>query len=60
MASMRKTQKELEDKILKLLAESEGDILEDESLIVVLGEAKVTSATICKPNFEAKHHLILI
>ena len=60
MASMRKTQKELEDKILKLLAESEGDILEDESLIVVLGEAKVTKASFCKPNFEPKHQLNLI
>eukprot|EP00960_Hanusia_phi_P026860 746504-Hanusia_phi.AAC.16 len=43
MASMRKTQKELEDKILKLLADSVGDILADESLITVLSEAKTTS-----------------
>eukprot|EP00001_Collodictyon_triciliatum_P027900 05075_4 len=40
MADMRKTQQELESKILKLLAESEGDILADETLIVVLSEAK--------------------
>jgi dynein heavy chain len=43
MANDRKTQKELEDKILKLLAEAEGDILADESLITVLSEAKKTS-----------------
>ena len=54
MASMKKTQKELEDKILKLLAESEGDILEDESLIIVLGEAKVTSDDISVKVAEAE------
>jgi dynein heavy chain len=54
MASMKKTQKELEDKILKLLAESEGDILEDESLIIVLGEAKVTSDEISVKVAEAE------
>ena len=43
MASDRKTQMELEDKILKLLAEAEGDILADESLITVLSDAKKTS-----------------
>jgi len=43
MAEMKKTQKELEDQILKNLSESEGDILADENLIVVLGQAKTTS-----------------
>ena len=43
MADMRKTQFDLENKILKLLAEAEGDILADESLITVLAEAKSTS-----------------
>jgi dynein heavy chain, axonemal len=54
MAGMRKTQKELEDKILKLLAESEGDILADESLIVVLSEAKATSDDITIKVAEAE------
>lgn len=54
MANMRKTQKELEDQILKLLAESEGDIPEDESLIVVLGEAKVTFDDISVKVVEAE------
>ncbi|KAJ1485018.1 dynein heavy chain and region D6 of dynein motor-domain-containing protein, partial [Baffinella frigidus] len=54
MADMRKTQKELEDKILKLLAESEGDILADENLIVVLGEAKTTSDEITIKVTEAE------
>ena len=54
MAAMRKTQKDLEDKILKLLAESEGDILDDESLINVLGEAKVTSDDISVKVQEAE------
>ena len=54
MAAMRKTQKDLEDKILKLLAESEGDILDDESLINVLGEAKVTSDDISVKVEEAE------
>ncbi len=43
MAEMKRTQKELEDQILKNLAESEGDILADEALIEVLGKAKTTS-----------------
>ena len=54
MADMRKTQKELENQILKLLAESEGDILADESLIVVLSEAKITSDDITIKVAEAE------
>ena len=54
MADMRKTQQELESKILKLLAESEGDILADETLIVVLSEAKATSDDITIKVAEAE------
>ena len=54
MADMRGTQRELEDKILKLLAESEGDILADENVIVVLGEAKNTSNEITLKVAEAE------
>jgi len=43
IADGRRTIKELEDKILKMLAESSGDILEDEDLINTLDEAKKTS-----------------
>jgi dynein heavy chain len=54
MAGMLKTQKELEDKILKLPAESEGEILADESLIVVLSGAKATSDDITIKVAEAE------
>lgn len=45
-AAMKKQLKEIEEKILKLLAESEGNILDDETLIHTLAEAKVTSEEI--------------
>eukprot|EP01083_Nonionella_stella_P111300 326422_1 len=45
-AAMKKELEEIEDKILKLLSESTGDILDDENLINVLSEAKQTSAQI--------------
>lgn len=38
--------KDLEDKILKLLKESEGNILDDEQLINVLNNSKLTSEVI--------------
>ena len=38
--------KEVEDKILKMLAESTGNILDDEELINTLANSKVTSARI--------------
>ena len=41
-----KTLKEIEDKILEMLSNSSGDILEDEELINTLGASKQTSATI--------------
>lgn len=37
--------KDLEDKILKLLKETDGNILDDETLITTLNTAKVTSGT---------------
>ena len=40
-AELKKKGKELEDEILKLLAESKGDILDDEVLINTLAESKV-------------------
>ena len=42
-AAMKKQLKEIEDEILALLASAEGNILDDENLINVLAEAKVTS-----------------
>eukprot|EP01084_Bolivina_argentea_P240872 404515_1 len=45
-AAMKKELEEIEDKILKLLSESKGDILEDENLINVLSDAKKTSSEI--------------
>lgn len=50
MATMRSTQKELENQILKLLAESEGDILDDENLIQVILMCSVLS----RPVFPRK------
>ena len=42
-AAMQKTLKEIEDQILELLSSAEGNILDDENLINMLAEAKVTS-----------------
>eukprot|EP00899_Mesostigma_viride_P012150 jgi/Mesvir1/20936/Mv08007-RA.1 len=42
-AKMKKELKETEDKILFLLSNSQGDILEDETLINTLAQSKVTS-----------------
>jgi len=44
IAEGRRTIKELEDKILRMLAESSGNILDDEDLINTLDESKKTSA----------------
>merc|ERR1711991_1115521 len=43
LAADKKQLKELEDKILKLLSESEGNILDDEVLINALSDSKITS-----------------
>ena len=50
----KKQLKELEDKILKLLKESEGNILDDEVLINTLNNSKLTSSVISKRVEEAE------
>jgi len=47
-AENKRQLKELEDKILALLAASKGNILDDEVLIATLGESKTTSNAIMK------------
>lgn len=46
LAADKKQLKELEDKILKLLSQSEGNILDDEVLINALSDSKITSGVI--------------
>ena len=46
LAADKKQLKELEDKILKLLSESKGNILDDEVLINTLSDSKITSGVI--------------
>jgi dynein heavy chain len=46
MAADKKQLKGIEDKILRLLSESEGNILDDEVLIDTLSESKITSGVI--------------
>merc|ERR1719163_1052580 len=46
LAADKKTLQELEDKILKLLSESKGNILDDEVLINTLSDSKITSGVI--------------
>ena len=46
MAADQKQLKDIEDKILLMLSESKGDILDDEELIVTLADSKTTSAII--------------
>lgn len=46
---------DLEDKILKLLKESEGNILDDEVLINTLNNSKLTSGVIASRVQEAEH-----
>uniref|UniRef100_A0A0R3WKD5 Dynein heavy chain 7, axonemal n=1 Tax=Hydatigena taeniaeformis TaxID=6205 RepID=A0A0R3WKD5_HYDTA len=48
------TLQQIEDKILKLLFESEGNILDNEALINTLNESKVTSMEIAKRLVEAE------
>jgi len=45
-AAMVKQMREIESSILKLLAESTGDILEDETLINTLADSKKTSTEV--------------
>jgi dynein heavy chain len=53
-ADMNRTLKELEDKILKLLAESTGNILDDVVLIKVLDESTKKGAEVKQAQAEAK------
>lgn len=53
-AAMNKQMTELESNILKLLAESTGDILEDETLINTLSESKKTSSEVAQKLKEAE------
>ncbi|CAK9099813.1 Dynein axonemal heavy chain 6 (Axonemal beta dynein heavy chain 6) (Ciliary dynein heavy chain 6) [Durusdinium trenchii] len=46
LADDKKVLKQLEDKILKLLSESSGNILDDQVLISTLGESKETSTAV--------------
>lgn len=50
----KKQLKELEDKILKLLKESTGNILDDEQLIATLNHSKLTSSVIANRVQEAE------
>jgi dynein heavy chain len=53
-ARQKKELKEIENQILKLLAESEGDILDDETLITTLAQSKETSEEINEKLKEAE------
>ena len=60
-----KTQlKAIEDRILKLLFESEGNILDNEELINTLNDSKVSECSyklnmVCYVNLQFLHHLFL-
>ena len=53
-AADQRALKEIEDKILQMLADSKGDILDDEDLISSLGQSKVTSTQIGERMREAE------
>lgn len=53
-AAMNKQMSEIESNILRLLAESTGDILEDETLINTLAESKKTSSEVAAKLKEAE------
>ena len=53
-AESRRTLKDCEDKILKNLSESTGDILMDETLIKELSQSKATSSDIAKKMVESQ------
>ena len=54
LAADKKQLQDLEDKILKLLSESEGNILDDEVLINTLSDSKITSGVIGQRVAEAE------
>jgi dynein heavy chain len=60
LSDFKKQKAELEAKILKLVAESGEDILDDEELIVTLDQSKQTSITINKKVEEAEKTAITI
>jgi dynein heavy chain len=54
MAEDKRQLQQLEANILKMLSESQGNILDDEELINILAESKITSATIATRVAEAE------
>jgi len=54
IAEFKKSLKEIEDKILHMLANSKGNILDDVQLIDTLGQSKVTSTQVNKEMKEAE------
>jgi dynein heavy chain len=54
IANDKKQLKDIEEKILKLLFHSQGNILDDEELINTLNQSKVTSAAIKERVFQAE------
>lgn len=54
LADCKRQLKELEDKILKLVAEASDDILNDEELIITLDQSKETSVNINERMAEAE------
>jgi dynein heavy chain len=54
LADFKRQLKELEDKILKLVAEASDDILNDEELIITLDQSKETSIAINERMIEAE------
>jgi dynein heavy chain len=60
LSDFKKQKAELEAKILKLVAESGEDILDDEELIVTLDQSKLTSDTINKKVEEGEKTAIII
>jgi dynein heavy chain len=59
-AENKKALKDIEDTILRLLKEAEGNILDDEVLIDTLGESKVTSTKIQEKVAEAAKTAVVI
>lgn len=54
LSDFKRQLKELEDKILKLVAEASDDILNDEELIITLDQSKETSIAINERMIEAE------
>eukprot|EP00762_Andalucia_godoyi_P001076 ANDGO_01965.mRNA.1 Dynein-1-beta heavy chain len=60
MAADKKQLKDIEDKILKMLNESEGELLDNEALINTLNDSKVTSGVIAERVAESEEMEIQI